>query len=220
MKKQYKIDLHTHSIISHDGGIKKKQYINILDSGILDCIAITDHNQTSFARSLNSELGNRIIVGEEITTTEGEIIGLFLNKTVPKDLSAKETVFQIHQQGGLVYIPHPFETFRGGLQRGILESIVKDVDIVEVFNARGFLRGKPIEAHEFSTKFDVAAVSASDAHCASGIGSAFSIVNQLPNKKSLVKLLINSRQQKEYASWYSYFCPGFNKIKNKLVLGV
>ena len=220
MKKQYKIDLHTHSIISHDGGLKKKHYGNLLKNGILDCIAITDHNETSFARSLNSEFGDKIIVGEEITTIDGEIIGLFLNKTIPKGLSAQETAFLIHEQGGLVYVPHPFETFRAGIRLNILDAIIKDIDIIEVFNARGYLRGKSLDAHEFSTRSDIVMSASSDAHCKTGIGSAYSIVEHLPNKNSLVKLLKSVNLVEEYAKWYSYFCPSFNKIKNKLVLGV
>ncbi len=84
-------------------------------------------------------------------------------------------------------------------------------------SARSFAE---FEAIEFSTKSELAMASSSDAHCISGIGSAYSVVNQLPDKNSLVKLLKTAVLQKEYAKWYSYFCPGFNRIKNKLVLGI
>ena len=108
----YKIDLHTHSIISYDGGITEKQYRKILEMGILDYVAITDHNETRFAGIMQKKFGDKIIIGEEIKTKEGEIIGLFLKKTIASGQSTEETAAAIHLQGGLVYIPHPFETRR------------------------------------------------------------------------------------------------------------
>lgn len=109
---KYKIDLHTHSIISHDGGLTAQQYTKLIESKMLDYIAITDHNETQFARIMQQKLGSKIIIGEEIATTEGEIIGLHLKQTIPKGMTPEETVRAIKQQNGLVYIPHPFEIFK------------------------------------------------------------------------------------------------------------
>lgn len=215
---KYKVDLHTHSIISHDGGISKKQYIRLLNERVLDYVAITDHNETGFAKAMQREIGAKIIIGEEITTLDGEIIGLFLTKTIPPGLTAKETIEEIHSDGGLVYVPHPFETLRSGLQEDILKTIIKDVDIVEIFNARGLIRGKPAEALELATIGHIASAASSDAHCIGGIGTSFSQISKIPTRELLVALLREAKLQKEYAPWYSLFCPGFNRIKNKLVL--
>jgi Predicted metal-dependent phosphoesterases (PHP family) len=73
----YKVDLHTHSIASPDGSLNEDNYRKMLETGRLDCIAVTDHNTIAFAKELHANLGDRIIVGEEITTLDGEIIGLF-----------------------------------------------------------------------------------------------------------------------------------------------
>lgn len=139
---RYVIDLHTHSIISYDGGIIATQYEKILQSGDVDCIAITDHNETSFARIMQKKLGDRIIIGEEIDTVEGEIIGLYLKETIPGGIGLDEAIASIKHQGGLVYLPHPYERFRKGLAHNSVERIVKDIDIVEVFNGRGRFGGK------------------------------------------------------------------------------
>lgn len=216
----YKVDLHTHSILSHDGGIKKKQYVELLNNGMLDCIAITDHNETRFARILHEELGDKIIIGEEIQSKDGEIIGLFLTKTIPGGLSAVETVAAIKRDSGLVYIPHPFEKGRHGLQIETLKLIAQDIDIFEVFNGRGFFRGKSNDAYDFANKSKLVRVASSDAHCMSGIGYTYSSVAQMPNKNSLVKLLKKDVLQNGYGPWYSYLCPGINKIKNKIILGI
>src|SRR5882757_5862760 len=97
-----KIDLHTHSVASPDGSLTAVHYQRAL--GRLDVIAVTDHNRIDFAQKLQTELGERIIVGEEITTLEGEIVGLYLQTLIPAGLSVVETVRQIHAQGALVYI--------------------------------------------------------------------------------------------------------------------
>ncbi|HVF69881.1 MAG TPA: PHP domain-containing protein [Xanthomonadales bacterium] len=214
----YKVDLHTHSIISYDGGITKKQYTRLLDKGVLDCIAITDHNETSFARVLNSELGDKIIVGEEVKTTDGDIIGLFLKRTIPPGLSAVETVSEIKKDGGLVYIPHPFEKIRDSLQEEDLMKIINQVDIIEVFNGRGVWRGQPDKAAEVAFTHKAAMASSSDAHCLPGIRTAYSLISKFPDRGSLRELLQKGQLQRKHAAFYSLICPGFNKLKNKLFI--
>lgn len=214
----YKIDLHTHSAWSPDGGITKKQYIRMLEKGILDCIAITDHNETRFARALHNELGDKIIIGEEIKTLEGEIIGLFLTKTIPPGLSAKETVFEIRKDGGLIYIPHPFEKSRESLQEEALQEIIESVDIIEVFNGRGIIRGRFERAIDTATSTMTAMAASSDAHCRRGLGTAYSLVREFPDRETLVNLLKNGEMQKNHAPLYSLLCPGVNRIKNKIFL--
>jgi predicted metal-dependent phosphoesterase TrpH len=214
----FKVDLHTHSSLSRDGGLTKKQYKSILDNAVLDFVAITDHNETKFARELQQELGEKIIIGEEIRSVDGEIVGLYLTKTIQQGLSAEDTILQIHNEGGLVYIPHPFERGRYSLQESKLKEIIGDVDIIEVFNGRGFLRGKQDDALQFGEGNGIAMASSSDAHCIQGIGTAFSIVSQIPKKSNLSSLLKKGRAQKKYAPFYSYFCPSVNRIKNSIFL--
>ena len=86
-----KVDLHTHSSASPDGGIMAEQYMQIIKSAQLNCVAITDHNRVDLALELRKTLGERIIVGEEINTTEGELIGLFLTQNVEPGQSPEAT---------------------------------------------------------------------------------------------------------------------------------
>lgn len=211
----YKIDLHTHSIISYDGGIDEKGYQRILESGILDVVTITDHNEISFAQKLKVKLGEKIIVGEEIDTSDGQLIGLFLEEKIEPGLSPKQACRQIHEQGGIVYAPHPFEAIRLSMQRVVLENIVKDVDIIEVFNARGVMRGKPAEAQAFAEQFGLAMAASSDAHGIRGLGTSYSIAEQLPESKTIVHLLNNANFKKKYAPLLTYFSPKFNSLKRK-----
>lgn len=214
---QYRIDLHTHSIISRDGGITGKQYKKILHSGMLNCVAITDHNTIEFAQLMHKKLGEQIIVGEEITTTDGEIIGLFLQKAIPAGLTAVQTVSAIHDQGGIVYIPHPLETRRKGLQRKVLEQIIDSIDIVETFNARARWLGKASETDAFSTKHTLIKAASSDAHGYFGVGSAYSTIKQVPTRHSIQQLLKEATLQKTYAPVWTYAYPAMNKVKNKFL---
>lgn len=215
-----KIDLHTHSIISPDGAgsITASDFEKYLEDGVLDCIAITDHNEIKFAQMMQKKLGNKIIVGEEITTRDGEMVGLFLTKKIPPGLSAKETAKKIHQQGGLVYIPHPFETLRKGMQLAVLEKLVKDIDIFEVFNGRGKLRGKTKEAELFAKKYNLIGAASSDAHGFRGMGRTFSIIEKMPTRSTLLSLLKKGTLEKKYAPFIAYLYPAINKIKSILNL--
>lgn len=212
----YKIDLHSHSIISYDGGITEKEYVRLLGGKVIDYIAVTDHNETKFAKELKKKLGDKVIVGEEITSKDGEIIGLFLQETVQQGLSAKATVKQIHEQGGLVYIPHPFEILRQGMKIDVLKEIEGEIDIVEVFNARSKWRGKSEEALEFAKEYKIAGAASSDAHGGKGVGTSFSIISEVPSAKTLVGLLGKGKLCKEFAPIITYLYPSINKIKHKL----
>jgi len=215
-----KIDLHTHSIISPDGAgsTKKSDFERFLKEHILDCIAITDHNETRFALAMRKQFGERIIVGEEITTRDGEMIGLFLQRTIAPFLTAEQTIEEIHKQNGLVYIPHPFETVRRGIQREILEKIVADIDILEVFNGRARFRGKAQEAEAFARKHALLSAASSDAHGAGGFGRTFTFLLEVPTRKTLKPLLRQGKLQKEYAPLWTYLYPIRNLVKNKSVL--
>lgn len=215
-----KIDLHTHSIISPDGAgsITASHFEQYLKEGILDCIAITDHNEIKFAQMMQKKMGNKIIVGEEITTRDGEMVGLFLTKKIPPGLSAKETAKKIHQQGGLVYIPHPFETLRKGIQLPVLEEIIDEIDIFEVFNGRGKLRGKTKEAELFAQKYRLVGAASSDAHGVRGVGRTFSIIEKIPTRSTLVTLLKKGTLERKYAPFIAYLYPITNRVKSVLGL--
>lgn len=212
----FRIDLHTHSIVSHDGGISLEQYKKLLESKVLDCVAVTDHNDISLALELRETLGEKIIVGEEIMSLDGEIIGLYLNQRIEPGLSAAETVRKIRKQNGLVYIPHPFETVRKGLSKEGMTLLLSDIDIVEKFNARGRFRNRNTEIAQ-QPFANIVVASSSDAHCRFGIGTAYNVVSELPTRHNLQKLLLDATRQENYAPLISYLCPTINRLKKRFV---
>jgi predicted metal-dependent phosphoesterase TrpH len=136
----------------------------------LNCIAVTEHNNVKGAlevQRLAQELGDsiKVIVAEEVRTPYGEITGFFLKEGVPPGLSPQETVKRIKEQGGLVSIPHPFDRLRGSpLRRDMLEAILPEVDIMEVFNARTTFLADCEKAKAFAKAHHLAPGAGSDAH--------------------------------------------------------
>lgn len=188
----YRIDLHTHSQASPDGALTTAHYARMLTLG-LHCVAVTDHNTTAFASELHAKLGDRIIVGEEITTAEGEIIGLFLRRTIPAGLSLAEAVQAIKQQHGLVYVPHPFETVRKGLSLAALDTIAAEVDIIETRNGRAVFQNRGALAAAWAAEHGVAEAASSDSHGWHGWGRAYTEVAEPPVRDTLVRLLAEAR---------------------------
>lgn len=138
-------------------------------------IAITDHNTIAGALEMKRIAHFPVIIGEEIRTTNGEIIGLFLSEEIPRGLSPEETVTRIKSQGGLVCIPHPFDTLRrhSGISSTNLARIQKHIDIVEVFNARTLLRRDSTRAIAFAQSNGFLSSAGSDAHMPAELGYAY-----------------------------------------------
>lgn len=213
-----KIDLHTHSIGSPDGGLTAEDYRNVLESKCLDYVAITDHGTIEAALVIKQQLGvleNRIIIGEEIKTSDGELIGLYLKETIPERMSLAETVAAIRRQGGLVYVPHPFETVRSGVSKKGFETIADLVDIIEVYNGRAYFQNRGFEAMSFAEKYGMAVSAASDAHGRHGWGITATIVNEPPTQENLKKLITNGTLQTRRVG-LGILYPKFNRLKKKL----
>lgn len=137
----------------------------------LSPIFLTDHEGTGGAQSL-LEAGQAAVIGQEILTTEGEVIGLFLKKAVPSRLSPEETVAAIKEQGGLVYLEHPYDTTRRHLREEAIERIANQIDIVEVFNGRSEPESNR-KAEDLRAALGVPGGAGSDAHSLQEIGRVY-----------------------------------------------
>ncbi len=212
----FKVDLHTHSVTSLDGGITVAQYEKVIKQSVLDCLAITDHNQIAFATHLHTLLGEHIIVGEEIMTESGEIIGLYLTKLVPPGLSPFETVKHIKDQGGLVYIPHPFETVRRGLPPHVLEELADYVDIIEVYNGRSFVQNRSTQAVVWAKLNHITHVASSDAHGWHGLGHTYTRISALPNRNTLMELLDEGTPMVGKPTVRGLLYPKYHRLRKKI----
>jgi len=141
----------------------------------LGAIAVTDHNEISGAleaQRMAPKYGVKVIVGEEVKTkAQGEVIGLFLTEKIPRGMTLQETVAEIKRQGGIVYVPHPFDRMHSVPDYEHLLAIIADVDAIEVYNPRVAIGSFNEEAQRFAAKYRIVAGAGSDSHVAPGLGS-------------------------------------------------
>jgi predicted metal-dependent phosphoesterase TrpH len=166
-----RFDLHLHSSASFDCRVPPLEVAARCRQLGLSPIFLTDHDVVDGARSL-IEAGEPAILGQEILTTEGELIGLFLKEAVPKRLSPEETVVAIKEQGGIVYLEHPYDATRRNLREEAIERIAGDIDIVEVLNGRSHPEANR-RAEDLRATLGVPAGAGSDAHSLAEIGRVY-----------------------------------------------
>lgn len=211
----YAIDLHTHSVASPDGSITIDDYREMLRRGRLQYIAVTDHDTVDYALQVQASLGEAIIVGEEISTGEGEIIGLYLTSTIASTATAAQAVRAIKEQGGLVYIPHPFETVRKGISLPVLQKIARDVDIIEVHNGRAIFQNFADEALAWSRTSRVPGAASSDAHGRIGWGRTCSIIKAVPTRETLSDLLAFAQLNRGFVGARGILYPKINRLRKR-----
>lgn len=210
-----RLDLHTHSEASKDGGITPTQFARILREEKLDMVAITDHDRIDFALGMQKALGeDKIIVGEEITTNDGEVIGLFLKKKIEPHMSLQDTIEAIKFQGGIVYVPHPFETVRKGVQLDALNAVADDIDIIEVHNGRAVFQNFSEQAMQWAQEHHIAMAASSDAHGYRGLGRTFSRLRRTPTRTTIVDELNRATLRAQRPPLYTLFYPKLNRLKH------
>lgn len=169
-----KADLHVHTHYSPDSLTKIEDVILRCTETGIDCIAVTDHNEIKGAIKLQERAPFTVIVGEEIRTNQGEIIGYFLTKHIKPGMSPAKTVEEIKKQGGLVCVPHPFDRLRNSkIEWKALVDIKKDIDIIEVFNARNVYSEDNDKAREFAAENEFMVSVGTDAHWSWEIGRTY-----------------------------------------------
>jgi predicted metal-dependent phosphoesterase TrpH len=168
-------DLHLHTSWSHDCSIDVDELLDHAEAEGLGAIAVTDHNVFGGAlEAVERARGRRLVVipGEEVKTADqGEVIGLFLREEIPRGMSFGETVAAIRAQGGLVYLPHPFDRMHAIPEPATLHRHLAEVDVFEVYNARLLFEAYNEEALRFARKYNLTPGAGSDAHVLAGVGT-------------------------------------------------
>ncbi|HKG39622.1 MAG TPA: CehA/McbA family metallohydrolase [Conexibacter sp.] len=172
-RRRIDVDLHMHTDHSSDCATPVEVLLATAKARGLGAIAVTDHNVISGAFEAEAKAsGIKVIVGEEVKTADqGEVIGLFLRELIPRGLTLQETIAEIKRQGGVVYVPHPFDRMHAVPDYEHLMAVLDDVDAIEVFNPRVAIQEFNEEAARFAAKYRIPAGAGSDAHVAQGLGS-------------------------------------------------
>jgi len=205
-------DFHIHTRFSRDSILTEEKFIKVAIERGLTHVAITNHNNVEGAiavRDKVAELGLSdkltVIPGEEVSTADGEVVGIFLTKTIPRGLSANETADEIHRQGGLVSVPHPFDPFRGShIREGPLRNLadVGKIDMLEIFNCRVTFQRHNEEAAAFANRYGIPGIAASDSHSSFEVAMAF---NAMPAFGTADELRTSLLENEWHASRSSVF---------------
>lgn len=189
--RRLRVDMHTHTRRSFDSLTTPAAYLEAVRARGIDRVFLTDHNAIDAALRLHEEAPETVLVGEEVKTREGfDLIGLFLTDLIPRGTPARETAELIRAQGGVVYLPHPFDRARSGAGAAHAEALLDLIDVVEVHNARCLRPATNHQALLWAREHGKLAGAGSDAHTAAEVGNGFVEMPDFePNRESFLAAL-------------------------------
>jgi len=182
----------------------------------INCIAITDHGEVAGALEAQNLAPFPVIVGEEVLTPHGEVMGLFLQEKIPSPIPVEEAIAQIKAQGGLVCIPHPFDPLRlSRLRNKARQMILRQVDMVEVYNARSLLPIDTIRAQRLVRTNGLLASAGSDAHTRREIGNAYIEMPEFDDKDSFLRSLAQGKIHGRRTNPLVHFASTWTNLKKR-----
>ncbi len=182
-----RVDFHTHSVYSKDSLSTPEKIIAVSRKKGLDRVVITDHNAIEGALRAKELDPERIIVGEEIMTTRGEILAAYLTEFIPPGLSPLETIERLKAQNAFISVSHPFDFHRKGWQPADLLEIVPHLDAIETFNARCMFPWQNWQAENFASAQNLPGTHGSDAHALFELGRGSLLVPAFDDADTLRK---------------------------------
>jgi predicted metal-dependent phosphoesterase TrpH len=201
-----KADLHIHSNYSGDSDISLDKLVERCRKLGLGAVAVSDHGTAEGGLRLAAmQPPFKVIVAEEVLTTEGEIMGLFLKETVPNGLTPEETIRRVHRQGGLVNVPHPFDRFRSSaVQAGTLDRIASQIDILECFNARTIPLQDLSLPRRFAKLHNIPMGAGSDSHSIIEVGRGYINMPDFTGSGDFVKAVAASQIHGDHPNLFIY----------------
>ena len=209
-----RIEFHCHTIYSKDSLLKPEKLVSRAGAKGLDRVVVTDHNETAGARHAQALDPERIIVGEEIMTSKGELLAAFVQERIPRELSPQETIARLREQGAFISVSHPFDIYRNGhWQLADLLDILPHVDAIETFNARCMTAEHNRQAQALASQHGILGTAGSDAHTGFELGRAVMLLPEFQDATSLREALKRVRYEvrlssplvhftSRYAVWY------------------
>lgn len=189
-----RLDMHVHTHVSFDSLNRPERILEVARERGIDRLVIADHNEIAGAQAIHRLDPERVLIGEEVKTAEGvDVIGILLRERIPRGTRAFETCERIRDQGGVVYLPHPFDVWRSGAGP-LLEDLAEMIDVLEVHNSRCWRPGLNQQAEAWALEHGVIAGAGSDAHTLREIGRGYMEVPLFqPERESLLAALAAGR---------------------------
>ena len=186
LSENYRVEFHCHTIYSKDSLTHPADLVKTCQRKRIDRVVVTDHNTIAGARAAQALDPHRVIVGEEIMTTRGEILAAFVTEEIPRGLTPQETIRRLKEQGAFISVSHPFDRWRSGgwLEKDLLE-ILPEVDAIEVYNSRCMLPRFNRAARQFAEKHHVAGTVGSDAHARFELGQSLLLLDPFEGPEEL-----------------------------------
>ncbi len=215
-----KVDLHAHTHFSRDALTSVPTFVRRYQRAAIDCVAVSDHNNIDGALAVRGEAAFGVIISEEIKSSEGEIIGLFLQETIRKGLTPEDTVRAIREQGGLVLVPHPYDRVRRSpLREEAALRIMNDVDVIEVFNARTVFSGDNQKSRALAEQHGKLMSASSDAHTPWEIGVSYTEMPPFESPNDFLVALGKGKLVGRSSFIGFHFLSTWAKIRWRLHLG-
>ena len=210
-------DLHNHTHFSPDSILSPRDVVRRAKEVGIQWVAITDHNTVRGGLAVREIAeGFKVIVGEEIRSADGEILGLFIEEDIPGGLSARETIARIRHQGGIVGVPHPFDSLRSALAERELTALAGDIDFVEALNSRIVFGIHNKRALEFARKHQLPVSAASDAHSPQELGRSYVEMPPFSGAADFLESLRAGRIVGRLSSPFIHMISRYSVIRHKL----
>ena len=211
------LENHSHTNASDDCLTSPANLIAACRRKGIDRLVITDHNTIAGARAAQLLDPELVIVGEEIMTTQGEILAAFVTEHIPPYLLPEKTISLLKEQGAFISVSHPFDKMRaGGWREDDLLEILPYLDAIEVYNSRCMLPHYNRLAQKFAQRHDVAGTVGSDAHAAFEVGRSLMLLDQFEGPEGLRKVIRQAKFRVKWSPWWVHFVSRYASIKKKL----
>lgn len=215
----WQVELHSHTKWSKDCVVDFDAIIGLCERRRIDRIAITDHNTAQGALAMQKIAPELVIVGEEIMTDRGEILGYFMQESIPAGLTPDETIKRLRDQGAVISVSHPFDRLRkGAWHEADLLRIIDRVDAIEIFNARCMYADDNVKALQFAEKHALTGTVGSDAHSRIEYGRALAQMQPFEGASDFLMALRAAQYLNRYSSWFVHLNSKTAKWSKKLGL--
>jgi predicted metal-dependent phosphoesterase TrpH len=217
MEKIWRVDLHSHTVYSKDGLTGIRSFLDAARRKGLDRIAVTDHNVLRGALEAAAMAPDLVIPGEEVFTTDGELLGYFIREEIPKGLPPEEAIARLRDQGAAISVSHPFDRLRhGAWKTDALLRILPLVDAVEGFNARCVFAEDNLRAESFARDHSLPVTAGSDGHTAFELGAAGLEIRPFQDAASFRAALRDARVFGRLLPWWVHFFSHYARWTKRL----